>query len=139
MQDVEVTRGEIIRGDESYPYEIEKEKVRIKLPFSVDFAKLTELLKAKNYFVANPPEMDSQGWGKYYDSEGYYPYWVYLERGHHYFGFPPEEYKRSSKSRISTKLVPVLGNEAIKEFLQWLPLLKKATTEEEVPNSMHKS
>ncbi|HHX23353.1 MAG TPA: hypothetical protein GX723_05000 [Thermoanaerobacterales bacterium] len=126
MQPIDTTKGEIIKGSNIYPYEVVNEKVRIKLPFHISFEKLNKILKEEGYFVANSPKVDSQGWGKDYDAEGYYPYWVYAENEEHYFAFPPEDYKITAEPGQAPKHVPILGNEAIEEFFNWLPLLQKA-------------
>ncbi|MDI3481344.1 MAG: hypothetical protein PWQ97_999 [Tepidanaerobacteraceae bacterium] len=128
---VEATKGEIIKGKDVYPYEIKNDKVHIKLPFYVDLKKFTDALIEKNYFVANDPEeTDSQGWGKWYDAEGYYPYWLYEEGYCHYFAFPPEDYKLVPEPGAVPKHVPVLGTKAIEEFFRWLLVLKEAVTRE---------
>jgi len=124
---IETTKGEIIKGRDVYPYEIKNEKVHIKLPFYVDFKRLTDILKKRECFVANDPEeMDSQGWGKWYDAEGYYPYWIYEEDHCHYFAFPPEDYKLVPEPGAAPKHIPVLGTKAVEEFFHWLPVLKEA-------------
>jgi hypothetical protein len=112
MRPIETTKGEIIKGAESYPYEVINEKIRIHLPFRISFYKLNEILKKEDYFVANPPEADSQGWGKGYDSEGYCPYWVYVENDYFYFAFPPEDYKVVPEPGSALKHVPILGRTA---------------------------
>lgn len=131
MRPIETTKGEIIKGDESYPYEVVNEKVRIRLPFRIDFYRLNELLEEHDYFVANPPEVDSQGWGKGYDAEGYYPYWVYVEKDDYYFAFPPEDYKLIPEPGAKPKHIPILGSKALEEFFRWLPLLKQARAAQE--------
>ncbi|WP_422443619.1 hypothetical protein [Thermoanaerobacterium sp. DL9XJH110] len=132
MRVIDATKGEIIRGAETYPYEIADDKVRIKLPFYVDLKKLTAILKQKEYFVANDPEeTDSQGWGKWYDAEGYYPYWVYEENHCHYFAFPPEDYKVVPEPGAAPRHVPILGTKAVEEFFRWLPVLKEAQSKGE--------
>ncbi|HHY42622.1 MAG TPA: hypothetical protein GX514_07230 [Thermoanaerobacterales bacterium] len=134
MRLIETVKGEIIKGDETYPYEVINDKVRIRLPFSIDFHKLYDLLKEQDYFVANSPELDSQGWGKDYDAEGYYPYWVYVENDDYYFAFPPEDYKLVHEPGAKPKHVPILGSKALEEFFRWLPLLKQARAVEGVLN-----
>ena len=126
MRPIETTKGEIIRGPESYPYEVINKKIRIRLPFRINFYKLSEILKQEDYFLANPPEADSQGWGKGFDAEGYYPYWVYAGNDDHYFAFPPEDYKIVPEPGSAPKHVPILGSKALEEFFRWLPLLKQA-------------
>lgn len=135
MRPIETTKGEIIRGPESYPYEVINDKVRIQLPFHISFAKLNEILKQEDYFVANHPEADSQGWGKGYDAEGYYPYWVYTENDNHFFAFPPEDYKIVPEPGAVPKHVPILGSKALEEFFRWLPLLKQAEAVKETANA----
>jgi len=135
MRTIETTKGEIIKGKESFAYEIKNDKVRIKLPFFVDLKKLTELLKQKKYFVANDPDkFDSQGWGDRFDAEGYYPYWVYEEDDNWYFAFPPEDYKTVPDPGSVPKHMPVLGSKAIEEFSRWLPILKEAQKVAETTN-----
>ena len=135
MRTIETTKGEIIKGKESFAYEIKKDKVRIKLPFFIDLKKLTDLLKMKKYFVANDPvESDSQGWGNSFDAEGYYPYWVYREDTDWYFAFPPEDYKTVPNPGSVPKHIPILGSRAIEEFSRWLPVLKEAQKVVETAN-----
>ena len=130
MRPQETTKGEIIKGRETYPYEVIHEKVRIRLPFSIDLHKLTNILKQQDYYVANNPDkLDSQGWGKSYDVEGNYPYWVYEEKGSYYFAFPPEDYKVVPEPGAAPNHVPILGTKALEEFFRWIPVLKDARNE----------
>lgn len=123
----DATKGEIIKGSENYPYEVINDKVRIRLDFSIDLHKLTQALKSEDYYVANDPDrLDSQGWGKGYDAEGFYPYWVYEEKGECYFAFPPEDYKTVPEPGAEPRHIPVLGSKALEEFFRWLPFLKEA-------------
>lgn len=90
---------------ERLPAWIEEGQVRVELPFDVDFVKLAQVLQEKGYFYAHHPErVDSQGWGRRLDYEGYYPYWVLREGApglqgpiRAIFACPPEDYRRTGE------------------------------------------
>ncbi len=73
---------------------VEEGQLRIVLSGVLDLAGLTGDLREKGYFVANDvSDIDSQGWGKVQDLEGYYPYWVYRDDDHWVFAFTPEGFQ----------------------------------------------
>ncbi|MDO9536665.1 MAG: hypothetical protein Q7J85_15370 [Bacillota bacterium] len=68
-------------------------QVRVSLSGVLNLAGLSSDLQKKGYFLANDPwDVDSQGWGKDQDLEGYYPYWVYRDGDRWVFAFTPEGY-----------------------------------------------
>ena len=70
---------------------VEDGQLRITLTGVPDMSGITEDLTKKGYFVANDPsDIDSQGWGKVQDLEGYYPFWVYRDDENWIFAFTPE-------------------------------------------------
>jgi hypothetical protein len=68
-------------------------QVRASLSGVLNLADLSSDLRKKGYFLANDPEdIDSQGWGKEQDLDGYYPFWVYRDGDRWVFAFTPEGY-----------------------------------------------
>lgn len=121
-----LNEGEMEYGKYLFPYELKDERIRVKLPFDVNLSLLTDILKHEGYFVANDPEeLDFQGWGKWYDAEGYYPFWVYKENGSFFFAFAPEDYNKALGSS-GTVYKPKVGNDAVYEFNRWIPIIEKA-------------
>ncbi len=108
--------------------EIEKERIgvedgqiRVTLTGVLDLAGLTGDLRGKGYFVANTPsDIDSQGWGKEQDLEGYYPYWVYRDDDNWVFAFTPEGFQ--AKEDKNTHLVFEKKTQA--EINYWITYLK---------------
>jgi len=98
-------------------------QVRMQIPFELDLKRLTVALKEAGYYVHNENgEGTSQGWGRAYDREGYYPYWVYEDKGAWFFAFPPEDYKQTGPERLSA----YAGTEARSEVDHWWPYLELA-------------
>lgn len=98
-------------------------QVRVQIPFSLDVKRLTEALKEAGFYVHNEHgEATSQGWGKGYDREGYYPYWVYEDNGAWFFAFPPEDYEQRDLGRLTA----YVGAEAQSELDRWWPYLELA-------------
>jgi hypothetical protein len=101
---------------------IEDNQVRVGLSGKLDLAGLSLDLRKKGYFLANDPEsMDSQGWGKDRDLEGYYPYWVFRDGERWVFAFSPEDYQEKAVGERSQKV----GQDADREIDRWLPYLTK--------------
>lgn len=109
--------GEALVDGRRYRIEVHDGLVRCRLPYAVNMERLAALLWRESYPMANPPERaDSQGWGPYFDAEGYYPYWVFPVEGdgHWVFAFPPEGH------------LQLIGPDAITQLQRWLPLLAQA-------------
>lgn len=103
---------------------IEDNQVRVALPGKPDLAGLSRDLRHQGYFLANDPEdMDSQGWGKDRDLEGYYPYWVFRNGEQWVFAFSPEDYRGGSEGERR----PEVGEDTRKEIERWVPYLKRWT------------
>lgn len=108
----------------AYEMKLERQMVRVQLPFALDLPRLTEALKEAGFYVRDEEgEGTSQGWGRGYDREGYYPYWVYQDDGAWFFAFPPEDYQQVSQGGAFKAYV---GPEAENEFERWLPYLERA-------------
>lgn len=69
-------------------------QIRVHLPFAVDPKALSEQLLREGYPLAHQPDTpDTQGWGPFFDANGYYPYWVYPDPDHdgrYVFAFTPQ-------------------------------------------------
>jgi hypothetical protein len=99
------------------------DQVRVQIPFALNVKRLTEALKEAGFYVQNEHgEATSQGWGKGYDREGYYPYWVYEDNGAWFFAFPPEDYEQTGPDRLTA----YSGPEAQSELDRWWPYLEAA-------------
>jgi hypothetical protein len=67
-------------------------QIRAALKGSLDVTGLSRDLQKKGYFLANDPEdTDSQGWGKNFDEEGYYPNWVFRDGDSWVFASTPKD------------------------------------------------
>ncbi|MCG0239786.1 MAG: hypothetical protein L6E13_11545 [Firmicutes bacterium] len=79
--------GGIVTPLGALPLRLEDGQIWAYLPFRVDTERLTRFLREEGYPMAydpgarDPAEAEAppgtQGWGPGYDSEGYYPYWVF--------------------------------------------------------------
>lgn len=95
--------------------------VQVPLKGRMDVAGLSRDLRAKGYYLANDPwEVDSQGWGKEQDREGYYSYWVFRDGDQWFFAFPPEDYQPGEGEGWE----PVVGERARAEIKRWVPYLE---------------
>lgn len=111
-----------------YPVHLTDGQVRVRLPFHMDLARLTEVLRKERYPVANDPDdIDSQGWGADWDLENYYPYWVFQDSGVDnawVFAYPPEDYRRTAAGHE-----PYIGPKALEEYKRWEQLLQRAAVQ----------
>lgn len=108
----------------AYEMKLDRQMVQVELPFAVDLPRLTKALKEAGFYVRDEDgEGTSQGWGRGYDREGYYPYWVYQEGHTWFFAFPPEDYRQVGPGEAFEAYV---GPEAENEFERWLPYLEYA-------------
>ncbi|MDK2856691.1 MAG: hypothetical protein PWQ86_1904 [Bacillota bacterium] len=108
----------------AYEMKLDRRMVQVELPFAVDLPRLTKALKEAGFYVRDEDgEGTSQGWGRGYDREGYYPYWVYQEGQAWFFAFPPEDYRQVAPGEAFEAYV---GPEAENEFERWLPYLEGA-------------
>lgn len=108
----------------AYDMRLSRQMVQVQLPFAVDLPHLTRALMEAGYYVRDEDgEGTSQGWGRGYDREGYYPYWVYQEGNAWFFAFPPEDYQQTGPAGAFQAYV---GPEAENELERWLPYLEHA-------------
>ncbi len=99
---------------------IENGQLRAALNGSLDVAGLSRDLQKKGYFLANDPdEIDSQGWGKGFDPEGYYSNWVFRDGDKWVFATTPKDINY----RDGAELYEV-GEQALEEMRRWIPYLQ---------------
>lgn len=109
-------------GEEGRDVWIEDNQVRVSLPGKLDLAGLSLDLRKKGYFLANDSEsIDSQGWGKDKDLEGYYPYWVFRDGERWVFAFSPEHFQGKGLGEQQLKE----SQEADGEIDRWVPYLTR--------------
>lgn len=100
---------------------IEDGQLRTILDGSLDVAGLSQDLQEKGYYLANDPDdIDSQGWGKDYDPEGYYPNWVFRDGQKWIFANTPRDYRIK---RDGDKVYEV-GDRAEEEIRHWIPYIQ---------------
>ncbi|HYG57297.1 MAG TPA: hypothetical protein VD902_04460 [Symbiobacteriaceae bacterium] len=84
----------VIVGNAGYPVSLAGGQVRVHLPFSVSQERLSEQLIREGFPLAHESgQSDTQGWGHDFQSNGYYPYWVYPDPDHpggSVFAFNPQ-------------------------------------------------
>lgn len=103
--------------------ELYQSQVRVQIPFDINLQRLTAALKEAGFYVHNKDgEGTSQGWGRGYDREGSYPYWVYEDSGAWFFAFPAEDYKQTGPEGLSA----YVGSESGSELDRWWPYLELA-------------
>jgi len=136
-------------GGENLSWAIVDGMVQVRLPFRVNREKLSRLLQQQDYHVSDDvEETDSLGWGRDYDAEGYYPYWVFPDDEQPQwtiFSYPPEDYDEEGGEAAGSAQIgppetdrptghdesdpgyrPYLGNLAREELGHWLGLLRDA-------------
>lgn len=100
---------------------IEDGYVQVPLRGRIDVAGLSQDLRKKGYFLANDPwDIDSQGWGRNRDLEGYYPYWVFRDGKEWFFAFSPLDYQEGAGEGKE----PAVGEKAREEIRHWVPYLE---------------
>ncbi len=146
----EQTRWEPVQvGGENLSWAIVDGMVQVRLPFRVNREKLSRMLQQQDYHVSDDvEETDALGWGRDYDAEGYYPYWVFPDDEQPQwtiFSYPPEDYDEGDGEATGTQHMawmetdrpaghdkaapgyrPYLGNLAREELGHWLGLLRDA-------------
>lgn len=119
-------RGQFAWQGHTYSVELEDEQVRVRLPFEVDLEELAPRLERAGYHLASDEDEQgrtlSQGWGKVFDRESNYPYWIYRDEDGWVFAFPPEDYWVRA-GREGPVHIPVIGLRAREEIRRWLPVL----------------
>ncbi len=100
---------------------IEDGQLRAALNGSLDLAGLSRDLQKKGYYLANDPEdIDSQGWGKGYDPEGYYPHWVFRDGDRWIFANTPKDVRIQTDGDKSYEV----GEQAREEMRRWIPYIQ---------------
>jgi hypothetical protein len=99
-------------------------QVRVHLPFAVDPHALSAQLLREGFPLAHQPDTpDTQGWGPYFDANGYYPYWTYPDPeqpGRTVFAFNP--HPEDVIDRKGPDAV-VLGKRSRTLVERWVPVL----------------
>lgn len=125
----EGTQLAVNEGGEQYTLRLEKNEVRVKLPFALDLSALSRVLLDLGYSLARAEDDErAQGWGTVDDREDYMPYWVYHELDGWYFAFPPRDYYTPvpTMSAADHGSQPRVGEAAADELRRWLPVLLRA-------------
>lgn len=113
-------------GQNTYTVTYDKGQVRVHLPFAVDPHALSHLLLREGFPLAHEPDTtDTQGWGHDFESNGYYPYWVYPdpERPRDYvFAFNPQP--EDVVDHMGDETV-ALGKRSADLVDRWVPVLEQ--------------
>ena len=100
---------------------LEEGQLRVTLNGSLDVAGLSRDLREKGYFLANDPEdNDSQGWGKDFDAEGYYPNWVFRDGEKWIFASTPKDFGIQKDGDRSNQI----GERSKEEMGRWVTYLQ---------------
>jgi hypothetical protein len=111
---------------QDFPVTVNDGQIRVHLPFAVDSQALSRQLLREGFPLAHQPETtDTQGWGRDWQENGYYPYWVYPDPEHPgctVFAFTPQpedvvdgpQGERAELGPRSRKLVE-----------RWVPVLER--------------
>jgi hypothetical protein len=110
-------------------------QVRVHLPFAVDPHALSAQLLREGYPLAHEPNTpDTQGWGNDFDSNGYYPYWVYPDPerpDRSVFAFNPRPEDVISRGSAETTERLALGERSRALIQRWVPVLGTLTRPDE--------
>lgn len=130
------------------PVQAVDDQIRVYLPFQVDVERLTRYLREEGYPVAHAPEdareealdefiLTSQGWGQGYDTEGYYPYWVFPDPeqpGRSIFAFAPrpeDVVRREAHGHAAERAA--VGAMSRSMLAHWLPVLQMCMARADSP------
>jgi len=102
-------------------------QVRIHLPFAVDPQRLSRQLLREGFPLAHQPDTtDTQGWGHDFQSNGYYPYWVYPDPDHpgcSVFAFNPQPEDVVDDGGRAERVE--LGERSTSLVRRWVPVLER--------------
>lgn len=115
-------------GQATYPVTLADGQVRVHLPYRVDAHRLSSQLLREGFPLAHQPDTpDTQGWGPDFDSNGYYPYWVYEDPerpGGSCFAFnphPEDDISRGGDAPVAVRL----GERSQGVVERWVPVLER--------------
>jgi hypothetical protein len=102
-------------------------QVRIHLPFAVDPQRLSRQLLREGFPLAHELHTtDTQGWGHDFQSNGYYPYWVYPDPEHpgrSVFAFNPQPEDVVDDGGADEHVE--LGERSARVVRRWVPVLER--------------
>lgn len=102
-------------------------QVRVHLPFAVDSHALSRQLLREGFPLAHETDTpDTQGWGPDFDTNGYYPFWVYPDPDHEgrsVFAFYPQPEDVVDRGARGEAID--LGPHSRRVVQRWVPVLSR--------------